>query len=468
MQAVSNPDSGAWPQGEAPASVGAAEQCSAVLRRACGSVAQLRALIGRLVIRIDERLASQCNEVIEAPKFQALEAAWRGVERVVSATAADKSVLIKLFDQTWDELSRDLHSGLDSRRSVVYRNVVMRELDTLGGQPFGILFVNHALSLSIDDEFDEFFTGQLLCDLGAAAACPVVLSVEEEFFGETDAAWITDRRRIRSIMKGEEYRSWNALRRHPNARFLSLVWPEILLRGRYEDYDGQFAFHQWPSQSRGLWGHGGIAFLCTLIAEFRRFAWFGFLKMIGDGPGEGAVFSAPAVPLPMGTDRPMIGRIRLTRGSGQFLAEQGVIPLCESMKSHDLYFVGNRSVTDCSGNTTAEVLTQIQSVLIACRMVHYLKMLIRGLIGQIKSASECELILNNWLEQYCANVADAAPDILARYPLRSARVRVHERHGSSARFTCSIEIRPQYQVDNLQGDIALVTELRSTGQGGAR
>jgi type VI secretion system protein ImpD len=88
--------------------------------------------------------------------------------------------------------------------------------------------------------------------------------------------------------------------------------------------------------------------------------------------------------------------------------------------------------------------------------------LIRGLIGQIKSASECEVILNNWLEQYCANVADGSPEILARYPLRSARAQVmQDGLGDGARFICAIDIRPQYQVDNLLGDISFTTDFRS-------
>jgi type VI secretion system protein ImpD len=447
-------------QTDAPGETAAA--IAAALRRLCDDPADLRLLLGRMILGIDACLAAQLNLLLEHQRFKALEAAWRGTELVVAASAGSADIRIKMFDQTWSELSRDLQSGLDSRRSVSYRNIVMRELDTPGGEPFGVLFVDHGLSLSIDNEYDDFHTAQLLCDLGAAAACPVILGLAPDFFGENDAAWVTNHRRIASILTGDDYRSWHMLRHHANARFLGIAWPEVLLRGRYEDCDAGFAFHQWPSSGSGVWGQGGIAFLCTIIAEYRRCAWFGFLKMVGNGAGEGAVVSLAWTPTPAGSSRVAVARLRLTRSTGQFLSEQGLIPLCESLKSHDLYFVGNRSVTACEGATACEVLTQIQSVLIACRMVHYLKVLIRGLIGQIKSASECEVILNNWLEQYCANVADGSPEILARYPLRSARAQVmQDGLGDGARFICAIDIRPQYQVDNLLGDISFTTDFRS-------
>lgn len=442
---------------DATAAAGAAARL-----RLCKTSADVRALLGRMILAIDTRLSAQMNAILEHSKFRALEASWRGAEQVVAAGDGSPEIRIKIFDQTWSELSRDLQSRLDSRRSVAFRNIVTRELDTPGGEPFGLVFIDHALSLSIDNEYDDFHTAELVCDLGAGAACPVIMGLASDFFGENDAAWLTDHRRIGNILKSDEYRSWHALRRHPNARFLGLAWPEVLLRGRYEDCEAGFPFHQWPSQGEGVWGQGGIAFLCTVIAEFRRSAWFGFLKMVGNTPGEGAVVSFAKTPIPAGSHRVGVARLRLTRASGQFLSEQGLIPLCESLKSHDLYFVGNRSVSNCGGNVSCEVLTQIQSVLIACRIVHYLKVLIRSLIGQINSEAECEVILNNWLEQYCANVADGAPEILARYPLRSARAQVvRDVQSDGTRFTCAISVRPQYQVDNLLGDIAFTTDFRS-------
>ncbi|MCT4577765.1 type VI secretion system contractile sheath large subunit [Donghicola sp.] len=425
----------------------------------CRTTADFRARLGRMIVGIDQKMSAQLTEIIDAPPFAALEAGWRGVSSVVHEAAGATDVKIRLFDMSWEELSHDLNSASGDRQTVLYRNVGLKELETAGGHPFGLLLVDHGLSMDIDTEYDEFYTAQLLCALGENCACPILLGVGRDFFGEDDAAWMSDLRRLGSILGSEDYEGWHRLRQTPAARFLGLVWPDVLARGRYNHLDAGFRFNQQPSESDGLWQNGIYTFARTVVAEYRRCAWFGFLKLVGDVVGQGAVLGPDISPVPDATSRPAVGRTRATHGVGRFLSDAGFIPMCESTKSHALYYVGNRSVADTQANPSSEVLTQIQSVLIACRMVHYLKVQIRALIGQIKSASECELVLNNWLQNYCSNLAEAAPEILAKYPLRDARVSVTDVAADQGRFACNILIKPQYQIDHLVSEIQLATEL---------
>ena len=425
----------------------------------CRDLSGFRARIGRLICQIDQLLSEQLTEIIDAPPFAALEASWRGVNSVVYEAAGAADVIVRIFDMSWSELSHDLNTASSDRRTVLYRNVGLRELETSGGQPFGVLCVDHGVLMDIENGYDDLYTSQLLCALGERCACPIIMGVGRDFFDEDDAAWMSDLRRIDSILSSQDYEGWHRLRQIPAARFLGLVWPDVLARGRYDNVDTAFRFHQAPSQSEGLWQRSVYAFARTIIAEYRRCAWFGFLKLVGDKAGQGAVLGSDNSPVAAGTSRAEVCRTRASHGIGQFMSEAGFIPLCESTKSGALYFVGNRSVSDTAANPTAEVLTQIQSVLIACRMVHYIKVQIRALIGQIKSAGECELVLNNWLQNYCSNLAEAAPEILAKYPLRDARVSVKDIGSEQGRFACEILIRPQYQIDHLISDIRLATEL---------
>lgn len=425
------------------------------------SASRVRAALGRLVLDLDARLAAQLNEIIEAPAFARLEAAWRGVLSVVCEADGAPGVKVRLLDLSWNALSDDLNLASDLRRTALYRLIGARELETLGGEPFGLIMVDHPLSASLESAYDEFFTARLLADLGEVVACPFVLGVADDFFGETDAAWLTDQRRIASILASEDYAGWQALRAAPTARFLGLVMPRIHLRGRYHEHDVGFRFHQRPSQSSGLWGNGASLFLRSVIGEFRRAAWFGFLKLVADAPGVGAVPGPDRAPVPRDADPVARGRARLNREIAAFYAEQGFIPIAESPRSNALYLVGNRSVTACNDNPRLEVLTQLQSVLIACRLVHYIKVQLRRLIGQVKTAQECELTLNNWIEQYVSNLSDATPEILARYPLKAARVRVRPAASGAAHFRVEILLKPQYQIDNVSGEITLMTDVGS-------
>lgn len=426
------------------------------------SIEALTSLLRRAVLDIEDILCAQLNAILEAPKFQDLEGRWRGLASVVWSKKNAPMIKIKILDLNWDELSRDLHYNNEIRRSVLYRLLGQQELDTLGGEPFGIAMIDHGVSMSLETEFDELYTTQLICSMAEVCMCPIIMGVGDDFFGETDAAWFTDPQRITNILNGDDYRGWQTLRALPNARFLGLVMAQTQLRGRYEDLDIGFRFHQWPSESHGLWASGCYDFLRTVIAEFKRCAWFGFLKLVTDEAGVGAVLAPTEHPLPKECARGMRARVRMTRNLAHVYAENGFIALAESTKNNMLYFMGNRSVTDCKASPHLEVVTQLQSVMIACRIVHYVKVQIRALIGQVKTASECETILNNWFDPY-VSPSRSSTELQARFPLQGARVSVSQSVSNSARFQCEVLVRPQYQIDNVLGDIMLKTDF-GTGQ----
>ena len=76
----------------------------------------------------------------------------------------------------------------------------------------------------------------------------------------------------------------------------------------------------------------------------------------------------------------------MTRPLALAYSELGFIALAESTKNNLLYFVGNRTVVDCKGSANQAVATPLQSVMNACRIVHFVKVQIRALIGPVKSA----------------------------------------------------------------------------------
>lgn len=421
-------------------------------------ISQLRSCLLRLVLDLEDMLSAQLTAIIEAPEFQVLEARWMGLASLVWSKPDVNNIKIKILDLDWDELCRDLHYTSEIRRSKLYHLLGYNELDTLGGEPFGIAMIDHSLSMSVDTEHDELYTAQLICSMAEACMCPIIMSAGDAFFGESDAAWFTDIRRVKSVLNGEEFRAWQTLRNLPSARFMGLVLPETQLRGRYEDTDIGFRFHQWPSESTGLWGSGAYDFLRTVIAEFHRCAWFGFLKLVSNEAGVGAVLETTRHPIPEGCERTMRAKTRMIRDLALAYSNAGFVVLAESTKSNLCYFVGNRSITDCGGVLQNEITTQLQSMMIACRIVHYVKVQIRALIGQAITAEECERILNEWFDPY-VSPSSGSVEIQARFPLQAARVTVTESSSEKARFQCKVVVRPQYQIDNVLGDIQLKTDI---------
>ena len=435
--------------------------------RRIGSLTRLRSLLSRLVLDIEDSLSRQLNAIIEAQEFQKLEARWTGLASVVWSKPETDYIKIKVLDMSWGEICRDLQSTSEIRRSHLYSLLGCNELDTMGGEPFGIAMIDHDLSMCVETEFDELYTVQLVCSLAEASLCPIILGVGNEFFGEIDAAWYTDARRVINVLNSNEFAAWQALRHAHNARFVGLIFAQTHLRGRYEDADIGFHFHQRPSESIGLWASGCYDFLRTIIAEYHRCAWFGFLKLVSNEQGVGAVLSPTQHPIPKDCVRTLRSKIRLTRDLALIYSAGGFVPLAESTKSNKLYFVGNRSIADCKGMEGAEINTQLQSVLIACRIVHYIKIQSRTLIGRAKTASECERILNEWLDPY-VSPSSASVEAQARFPLQVARIEIAESTAYVGRFQCQVVIRPQYQIDNVLGEIELKTDFGLSGLNGGR
>ena len=422
------------------------------------TVDQFCTVVRKLVLDIEAVLSAQINAIIEHKKFLELEALWMGTSSVVWSKDETSRVKIKLFDLNWQDLQRDLNYITQIRHSTLFRRLGMQEVDTLGGEPFGLLMIDHELSVGLDTEFDEPYTAQLLCNLGEICMCPIILGAGDGFFGESDTAWYTDIQRINNVLNTQDYNSWKVLRNAPNAQFLGLVMPRILLRSRYENRYIGFPFHQRPSDSEGLWGSASFAFIRTVIAEFQRCGWFGFLKFISTEAGMGAVLAESQYPVPKATHRGARARVRLTGSLARTYAEMGFIPLAESTKSNRLYFVGNRSVAKCAKSHLKEITTQLQSQMIVCRLVHYIKIQIRAMIGQVQTTAECENTLNRWLENY-TSTSSASLDQQAKYPLRGAKVKIREDRSGLARFQCAVTIIPQYQIDHSIGEVTLKTEF---------
>lgn len=418
---------------------------------------QLVSLLGRALIACDRMLSAQLSEVIDHPRFAALEGRWRGLHALARLCPPHRTARLRLLDAGWTDLSRDLDQAGSVRRTLLWRLVGDGELNTLGGEPLGLLVVDHGVTLDLDTAYDDLLTLELLATLGERLLCPVVMTVADDFFGEAGADWLSDTRRVASLLQSDEFAGWRALRAKPAARFLGLVLPSLLARRPYRARRGRFRFDQSLARSHGLWISGAFAFAAAILREHHRTAWFGYLKLITDTPGTGATLAPMDTAAPAGTEPGSRLAVRLTRGMGEIFSRLGFVPLCESLKSGDLYAFGNASVR-ASGPGEA-VLDQLQSTLMSCRMAHFLKARARRLIGQSMTADECEYELNRWLEAYTGLVSEADPEILARYPLREARVEITARDADEQELACRIYLKPQYQVDHMAGEIVLATDV---------
>ncbi|GAA3924006.1 type VI secretion system contractile sheath domain-containing protein [Litoribacillus peritrichatus] len=434
------------------------------------SVDAFRSFVIRSIALLDKQLSKQVSVIIQNDEFSGLEARWRNLHSLVSLPVNYRRILVKLLDVSWVEISRDLNNANTINRSTLYNFIGNKELNTQGGLPFGLMVIDHYVSVDMgyDDEFDDLFTLELVGSLGKLCLCPFVMAPATEFFGETGADWLSDIKRVEKILDGPDYQGWQRLRAHPEARYIGLAMPRVKLRDSYQDCRIGFLFNEVADAKSkaltGLWGSAAFAFASIVIREFNRLCWFGFLKSRWQNLYQGAVINLPPSSLARATSGHLHlvspdPEVRLFGNLSTFYAKQGFIPLAKSALTDKYYFANNNSIWRSSHSDDDKVIAQLQTTLLACRIAHYLKVQIRSMIGNFSTASECELFLNQWLDNYAGNVVGDDDQILSKFPLRKASVEVKEVAGELGVYTSEVVLQPQYQFDHFAGEIVLSTDL---------
>ncbi|PSW21399.1 hypothetical protein C9I98_05540 [Photobacterium sanctipauli] len=453
----------------------------------------LRASVNRLIAEIDRAVSEQLSALIHHPEFTQLESSWRGVETLVSLPVNYQKIKVKLLDLSWDGLSYELNTAVSLKRTSLYNLIGNRELNTSGGQPYGMIVVDHKVSMNFETDFDDLYTLELLAQMGDLCLCPFITSPADDFFGESGADWLSDTARVNKILEGPEFISWQRLRSLSISRFIGLTLPNVCLRRPYSNHSArQVVFTEYqdansnvsgPSASgasvsgqgmsgqggavQGLLGNSAFLFASIAIREFNRINWFGFMKSRWQDKYCGSLVNLPTSGSGTTATHQPSPDIRFITEMGGFYADSGFIPLCHSLTTDKYFFRGNASIWNHGKDDAEAVMGQIQTTLMICRIAHYLKVQIRGMMGNFQTAQECENFLNGWLDKYASNLSDADETTLAKYPLSKGRVEVREIEGQLGRYTCDVLVQPQYQFDNACGEVLISTDLGIEASGQA-
>ncbi|UJF17202.1 type VI secretion system contractile sheath large subunit [Vibrio sp. SS-MA-C1-2] len=245
-----------------------------------------------LIAEIDNQVSQQLSKILFHPEFCQLESTWRGVESLTSLPVNFQRIQVKILDLSWQDLSYSLNTAISLNKTPLYNLIGNRELNTSGGQPFGMLVVDHQISNDLDDDFDDLYTLELLAQLGDLCLAPFILSPSDNFFGESGADWYSDLTRVEKILNGPELVSWQRLRKLTISRFIGLTLPKVALRPAYSLYDvKKIRYQNDEKRNAYLWGSAAFLFASTAIREFNRIGWFGFMKSRWQDQNYGAVIN---------------------------------------------------------------------------------------------------------------------------------------------------------------------------------
>ena len=465
---------------------------------------RLAARIEALIALIDERLSAQVDAIVHQPRFQTLEAAWRGVDMLLRTAEGGGAgaVRLKLLDVSWAALSRSFERAAEFDQSRLFELVYSQEFGMPGGKPFGLLVGLYEVSPAVSPDGDAVGTLGEVAAVAAAAFCPFVTGASPALLDMDDFGELAEVPDLARVLTDDgpagsptgsptgRLARWNRLRAREDARFLGVVAPRILLREPYRGpsrrrVDGFVYAERVAPEGKGagsslLWGSGALAFAAVAIRQFEETGWFADIRGApqeeeGDGSGaEGGGLVPTLDAYDFATDghglsaQPPV-EARLSALQEDQLAGAGVIGLGTLYLSDRLVLNANPSLhrppryDRAEAEQSARLAAMLQYVLCAARFAHYLKVIMRDEVGSRAQAPALQQRLGDWLAAYCLGNEDASEALRARYPLRSATVTVRDTVGRPGAYSCTVRLQPHFQLDDVSTSFQLVAETVEPG-----
>jgi type VI secretion system protein ImpC len=204
-----------------------------------------------LIAAVDGMTGELMRAVLHDSGFQAVEAAWRGLDRLVHTLELDETLQLHVLDISRAELAEDFAAAPSLTESALYGIVV----DRVGDKPWSLLVDGNPYSRGQEDAALLARLGTLVQEVGAAVVAGL--------------SWAAFSAGFASL---EDERAWSALRNSTAATSIALAAPRMLLRlpyGKGTDPVERFVFTEQsspPVSNRYLWGSPALA-VAQLVAQ---------------------------------------------------------------------------------------------------------------------------------------------------------------------------------------------------------
>ncbi|MDE2197722.1 MAG: type VI secretion system contractile sheath large subunit [Rhodospirillales bacterium] len=442
----------------------------------------LRGALDRDIAAIDAMIAAQLDVILHHARLRRLEGTWRGLSWLLDGIEPAARVKVKILNAGWAEICRDLERAAEFDQSHLFRHVYESEFGSPGGEPYGLLVIDHEVRHrpGAGAPTDDVTALASLAGIAAAAFAPTVLAASPallEVDSFADLAITTD---PAAPLRGPDHVRWRSLAAREDSRFLAIALPRVLARVPWADdparADG-FRYAEFaPDAGTRVWMTAAYGFAEAVIRAFSTHGWPADVRGAEqDRLGGGVVSGLPAEPFRTDRDRSWVRPpldLVLTDRQERSLVDGGLMPISALPFTEEAVFGAVRSLqapqqytgaNAAAATANARISSQLNSMLCVSRFAHYVKMLGRNMVGSYKTADEIEVELQNWLNEYINVSSRAGGETRARYPLIGGRVTIRERPGRPGVFGCVIHLQPQFQLDDVAATFRLVTDIVAPG-----
>jgi len=206
---------------------------------------------------VEMELQKRLRFILHHPEFQALEAAWRGAEMLVTRIVSQEEISLFMLDVSLTELRADLATA--PQESALFRLLRDRNPGLLVGNfTFGQTSEDLRTLAGLTDVAEGLSTAFV------ASAAPRLVGCDSFANHPDPDDWTCD--------LAEDFAAvWAALRESPHAYRVGLTAPRVLMRlpyGKVGNPIDAFPLEEMtqdPVHEAYLWGHSSILVACTLI-----------------------------------------------------------------------------------------------------------------------------------------------------------------------------------------------------------
>ncbi len=437
----------------------------------------LRDAIDRDIAAIDAMLSEQLDAILHHRRLRKLEGTWRGLAWLAGGVELSSRLKIKILNVGWAEICRDLDRAIEFDQSQMFRKIYEEEFGTPGGEPYGLLVVDHEVRHRPNAEFrtDDVSALASLSGVAAAAFSPLMIGaspglLEVDWFA--DLATSTD---VAAPLRNADHVRWRSLASRADMRFVGVALPRVLARPPWQDdgtRDDGFRYREYaPTTQERVWMNAGFAFAAVAARAFAHYGWPADVRGVEtDRVGGGLVTDLPLEPFSTDPERldAQFRRDRADRAAGA----------CAAGCRPDAAFLGAvqrgtgvrrgaqpagaaaLSGSQCrrgGGQRAAVHADQLDPVRVALRAS-----------SEDEGPPHGRLVQDRGRDRALpADLADAirqrqsvgTGESRARFPLVAGKVTVSELPGRPGSFGCVVHLQPHYQLDDISAAFQLVTDL---------
>jgi type VI secretion system protein ImpD/type VI secretion system protein ImpC len=442
----------------------------------------LVAALDRDIAAIDAMISAQLDAILHNARLRRLEGAWRGLAWLTSRMSLGGRVKLRILNVSWAEICRDLERASEFDQSQMFRIVYEEEFGIAGGEPFGLLVVDHEVRHrpgpgAITDDVSALAS---LSAVAAAAFTPTVISASPALFGVDEMAELSGIADPTSGMNAVEYQRWRNLSNRDDIRFLAVGLPRTLARLPWDEtLDRHRGFRYRESAlttADRVWSGFGYTVAASVIRAFENFSWPADMRGYDlDRVGGGVIEDMPephfSIDPAFGLERTAL-EVMLTDRQERALVAAGLLPVgvlpyggqglvgaARSLQTPGKFIGFNVN----AANANAKLSAQFNTMICVSRFAHYIKVIGRDMVGSFKTADEIQRRLQDWLMRYANANAAAGSDTMAKYPLRDAAVTITETPGRPGVYGCVIQLQPHFQLDDIAASFRLMTEIAAPG-----